>query len=73
MTPEEWNQYWRECWLTPHDLELLMQGRTVQVAVVHPGGITKWLRSEAEPLVDHPSVAHYFDHLYAQELGIQWP
>ena len=31
-----------------------------------------WVLVEAES-IEHPSVVGYFDHLYAQELGIVYP
>lgn len=73
MTPDEWNQYWRECWLTPHDLEQLMVGRTVTLTWVSPGGVVKWLQSGERSAIEHLAVVGYYDHLYAQELGIQYP
>lgn len=73
MTPEEWASLY-EAYMagkiyignTPPKPKIWEEIWTVPVEN------TGWVLIEAES-IEHPTITSYFDHLYAQELGIAYP
>ena len=62
MTPDEWANLFN-AWNSNPDSK---------VYIVLAKMPTEWAFF-GEPAIEHPTITSYFDHLYAQELGIQWP
>ena len=68
MTPDEMEDFFKE-WVKRNVMALPWE--PVFVPLSQP--VTVVLEPIEAEGIEHPSVVGYFDHLYAQELGIAYP
>lgn len=68
MTPDEWEDFFKE-WVKRNVMALPWE--PVFISLSQPVEVT--LSQIEAQTIEHPAVVGYFDHLYAQELGIRFP